>query len=135
MVFVHALLFPIFLLFGHWNAVLIGDAVMLYHYSVYIWICCVVVFDWDFGASGGGEGGDGRDSTNSGRHPTSHNKLVDGVPRLRDAGAPSAPVIVPGPALIPSMGSQTPVRLTNGRARKSRINEANLQLLPNVPSG
>uniref|UniRef100_A0A0P6DBK5 Putative Fibrillin-2 n=1 Tax=Daphnia magna TaxID=35525 RepID=A0A0P6DBK5_9CRUS len=94
------------------------------------------VFDWNFGASSDSEGGDGRDSANTGRHPASHNKLVDGVPRLRDAGAPSSPVIVPGPALIPSMGSQ-PVRLGNGngRARKSRINEADLQLLPNVPSG
>jgi hypothetical protein len=124
---VHALLFRFLIL----DAVLIGDAVLII--IVLPWICCVVVFDWDFGASGGDV--DGRDSANSGRHPTSHNKLVDGVPRLRDAGAPSAPVIVPGPALIPSMGGGQTVRLSNGRARKSRINEANLQLLPNVPSG
>ncbi|XP_059351153.1 fibrillin-1-like isoform X4 [Daphnia carinata] len=91
------------------------------------------VFDWDFGASSGSEGGEGRDSANTGRHPASHNKLVDGVPRLRDAAAPSSPVILPGPALLPSMGSQ-PLRL-NGRARKSRITEPGLQLIPNVPSG
>ena len=90
-----------------------------------------VVFDWDFsGPSNGQEGGD---PANIGQSSRTNNKLVDGIPRLRDAAAPSSPVILPGPALLPSMGSQ-PLRL-NGRARKSRITEPGLQLIPNAPSG
>lgn len=105
--------------------------------SVCVGLVCIV-FDWDF--HGGATGtnlaeieGTG-DVTGLGRLSTS-NKVVDGVPRLRDAAIPSSPVILPGPALLPSMGSQ-PLRLNNnGRARKSRIMEQGPQLIPNVPSG
>lgn len=98
-----------------------------------------IVFDWDFhgasiGKNNGDSIGDNGDVTSSSRFSNS-NKVVDVVPRLRDAAVPSPPVILPGPALIPSMGSQ-PLRIgSNVRARKSRIMEHGPQLIPNVPSG